>query len=415
LRDEKQPKTFRHESLTCILEEKIYYNNTLYMRSLKIIVIGIVAGIIWYSCVEHDLYNNKLGDSQIILRWNKGYPQETKQDVTMGLAWNLSFLGAQLPKGSLDSAIHWRNETMFSLSISDLGFSSEAQNALNVLILELKKTEEYQVTGGIDVGRFIMLTLNSSYHYYAITGAERNLTEFKAKYNFGSTQGAVINSSIAKGHRLVSIAQGTEINQIAFVAAEGEGFITNGTFQEMEYESLDIMPNGQLRFALYDKNGNLKSSASPELTDAGKPAKCLWCHETTIRSLNLMESVSGYYTYDQFNSILEEEQNILELYRMTLNSDIDFAQRRDHTLGELLYISFMEPSPFRLSQEWSMTEADVEAMLSGLNTHTHHEFSFFGEKLFMRKDVDGFMPYQVARVPENARDYSAYEPEIIRP
>jgi hypothetical protein len=385
------------------------------MKSFKIIVIGVILGIVWYSCVDHDLYNDKAGGEQIILRWVKGYPQETREDVMTGLVWNLSFLGAKLPKGSLESAIRWRNETIFSLSILDLGFSNDALNALSVLILELKKTEEYRVKGGIDLGRFIMLTLNSSYHYYAITGAKRNLAEFKEQFNFGNIQGAVINSSIAKGHRLVSFAQGNEINHIAFIAAEGEGSITNGTFQEVEYEALDIMPNGQLRFALYDKTGNLKSSASPELTDAGKPAKCLWCHEIKIQSLNVMESVSGYYTYEQFKSILEKEQNILDLYRTTLNSDIDFTKTQDHTLGELLYISFMEPSAFRLASEWSMIEGDVEAKLSELNTHTHHEFPFLGDRLFSRNDVDDFTPFEAARVPENARDYSDYEPEIIRP
>ena len=267
----------------------------------------------------------------------------------------------------------------------------------------------------MDVGRFIMLTLNSSYHYYAITGAKRTLSEFKANYNFENTQGAIINSSIAKGHRLASVAQGSDISQIAFVVAEGEGSITDGTFHEVEFETLDIMPNGQLRFALYDKNGNLKSSASPALTDAGKPAKCLWCHEIKIQPLNFMESVAGYYTYEQFKSIIQEDQNILDLYRTLLPSDIDFTKKQDHTFGELLYISFMEPSAFRLAQEWSITESEVGSILGGLNTHKHHEFSFLGDKLFVRIDVDDFAPYDVARVPENAREYSVYEPEIIRP
>ena len=385
------------------------------MRSFRVIVIGIMLGILWYSCVDHELYEEELGSDEIVLRWIKGYPQETKDNATTGLAWNLSFLGAHLPNGSLESAIQWRNEKTFSLTIGALGFSTEALQALRMLIVELKKTEEYRVKGGIDLGRFIMLTLNSSYHYYAITGAKRTLAEFKANFVFGSTLGAVINSSIAKGHRLISFAQGSEIDQIAFIAAEGEGSITNGTFQEVEYETLDIMPNGQLRFALYDKNGNLKSSASPELTDAGKPAKCLWCHEIKLQSLNVMESVSGYYTYEQFKNILLEEQNMIDLYRKTLSSTIDYTKTQDHTLGELLYISFMEPSTFRLAQEWSMTEAEVASVLGGLSTHKHGEFTFLGDKLFSRKDVDGRAPYQVTRVPDNAREHSVYEPEIIQP
>jgi hypothetical protein len=385
------------------------------MRSFRFIVIGITLTIVWYSCVDHELYNGEAGGDQIMLRWVKGHPQETKEDLITGLAWNLSFLGARLPTGSLASAIHWRNEKMFSLTISDLGFTTEATQALKVLIVELKKTEEYRVKGGMDLGRFIMLTLNSSYHYYAITGAKRTLKEFKENYTFEDARGAIINSCIAKGHRLASIARGSNINQIAFVVAEGEGSITDGTFQEVEFETLDIMPNGQLRFALYDKAGNLKTAASPELTGAGKPAKCLWCHEIKIQPLNFMESVAEYYTYEELKSIIQEGQNVLDVYRVLLQSDIDFQRTQDHTLGELLYISFMEPSGFRLAQEWSTSEGEVGSLLRGLNTHKHDEFSFLGDKLFDRRDVDDLAPYDVAPVPENAREYSTYEPDIIQP
>ena len=61
------------------------------MRSFRIIVIGIVLGTIWYSCVDHELYNDEAGGEQIMLRWIKGHPQETKDRCYHRISLELIF------------------------------------------------------------------------------------------------------------------------------------------------------------------------------------------------------------------------------------------------------------------------------------------------------------------------------------
>jgi hypothetical protein len=384
------------------------------MKTLRFVTLGIVCLILWYSCVNHDLYPSS-DDLKINLRWVKSYPNETRSQIVTGLAWNLSFLGAKLPKRSMKTSVRWLNESVFTLNISSVGFSQKAIQAIVVLLTEIKNSDEYKKTGAIDLGRFIVLTLNSSYHYYAITGAAATLNQYKNQYHFNEVKGAVINSSIATGHRIVSIAESDYVSKLAFIAEEGTGSAEAGNFLAEEFETLDVMPNGQLRFALYDIKGELKSGASQKLTMAGKPAKCLWCHEINIQSLNEMGSVPSYIPYETFVRILQQSRETIERYRTTLWSDIDFSRKQDHTQGELLYIGFMEPSVYRLANEWVIDREVVSQMLNGLATHAHEEFSFLGDQLYDRKTVDELSPYGVIRVPDDAREPSLYEPEIIRP
>ncbi len=82
------------------------------------------------------------------------------------------------------AGIVWVNETQYVLDVSRLGFRETALGAWRALFQELKASEEYQVNNSIDIGRFVMLTLNSSYHYYAITGAARRIADYESKYHY---------------------------------------------------------------------------------------------------------------------------------------------------------------------------------------------------------------------------------------
>ena len=111
----------------------------------------------------------------------KGYPEETKEDVITGLTWGLSFLGAALPAEDLSTAVEWKSENQFLLNLEKVGFNQDARQAWKAILDTLKKSEEYKLHGGIDVGRFITLTLNSTNHYYAITGAEERYADFRSQ------------------------------------------------------------------------------------------------------------------------------------------------------------------------------------------------------------------------------------------
>jgi len=385
-------------------------------NAVWVLVLGLVSLIMWESCVNHEeVVENGPDDLTIRLRWVKAYEGETRVNVVTGLMWNLSYLGATLPKGSVAAGIVWDSESECMVDVSKLGFSGAALEAWRTLFRELKASEEYGVNNSIDIGRFVMLTLNSSYHYCAITGASRRLADYMSKYRYREVRGAITNSAVSLGHRIMQISSFDDVSGISFIAREGEGSLTAGTFMESEFETVDIMANGQQRFALYDKDGILKAAASPDLTRAGKPAKCLWCHEINLQKLFLLnEAVSGYYSDEQFGDIITNAKSMLSDYRQGLESDLDFRNTQDHTQGELLYISFMEPSAYRLANEWGMSVEDVEKLVEALSIHQHSEFVFLGD-LYKRSEVDVFSPYTGIRVPDDAREPSVYEPRLIEP
>ncbi len=168
---------------------------------------------------------------------------------------------------------------------------------------------------------------------------------FTQGITYDDTLAAITASSVSKGNRHIFLPKGP-VQDMHFMANEGEGQLANNTFVPKELEVLDMMPNGQLRFAMYDMSGHLKTSADTIYGLGGKPAKCLWCHEGNFLEnyISASQDVPGYHGRNAFNSLIHERQLMLEQYRNQLNSEIDYTQKQDHTLAELLYISFMEPS-----------------------------------------------------------------------
>jgi hypothetical protein len=310
--------------------------------------------------------------------------------------------------------MEWVDERTIKVNLGGLGFSNEAQSVLQDLIRKLKDSEEYRRHHSMDIGRFVTLTLNSSNHYYAITRAKPTFTEYLSGKTLNEKNAAVLTSAIANGHRLIQVSDHRRPDQLAFIAQEGTGSIEQNTFIAQEFETLDLMPNGQLRFALYDVSGNLKTSASPELTRAGKPAKCLWCHETSLQAPFVDDhQLDGFYSTQELKELIMSYMQIIAMSREELVSEIDFQAQADHTKAELLYLSFMEPSASRISMEWRLPLDQTLEILRGLPTHSHNEFSFFAENLYYRADVDRLAPFESIRPPDNAREAGGYEPDLI--
>jgi hypothetical protein len=220
---------------------------------------------------------------------------------------------------------------------------------------------------------------------------------------------------VSHGNRLLEIAEGSTVANIAFVAHEGTGSIPQDTFDAQEREVLEVMANGQLRFALYDEDGALELAADHALTAAGKPSKCLWCHETELsRPFKGRSSVPGYASLGAFEQLIAGRTQELRVARSKLASRVDFTHTQDHTYAELLYITFYEPSAERVAREWNVSVDRAREALSGLPTHAHHEFDFLGPQLYRRSDVDARMPYGVLEPPTDPREPSAYEPDLLR-
>jgi hypothetical protein len=382
------------------------------MKVVWFLITTTLVCIFFYSCEYNDLVKDN--SRTVRFRYIKNFEGETIEDVTTGIVWNLSFLGATWPKGSVSKAIVWESDASLLLHLNEAGFNAKALQAFDQLLNGIKESSEYKNTGGIDIGRFFALTLTSSNHYYAITGAQTSLEAFRSTHLFDSKKAGIVTSTVSLGERVIEISSASAPSGLAFIAQEGEGSIKDNSFHATSFEVLDIMPNGQLRFAIYDSKGLLKTAADPLSTLAGKPSKCLWCHEISLLPLfSITEDIEGYYSSQEFESLIEARMSALKRYRSNLSSDLDFTKTQDHTLGELLYVSFMEPGIKRLSSEWRLPEQEVTIRLASLPNHENHEFPFLGNNLYDRHLVDQLAPYDVIKVPEDARELSLYEPDFI--
>ena len=168
---------------------------------------------------------------------------------------------------------------------------------------------------------------------------------------------------------------------------------------------MDIMPNGQLRFAVYNGLGNLIPSSPHSLGKAGKPSKCIWCHELMIQPL-FKENVAipSMMSNEEFGRQQLQLQNKLSNYRKTLHTEIDYDKLQDHSYLELLYISFMEPNTERIRNEFPEMNNEQLAIIRKMNAHTYHEFPYLGTELYHRYYIDSIMNINALKVPLSVRE-----------
>jgi hypothetical protein len=353
-------------------------------------------------------------DNSIRLRWIKSYPTEDWAHIRTGIIWSFSYLGATLPKGSLDNAITKHDESSFTLDLSKIGFSDHALNNLRPMLAFLRASEEYEKMGGIDLGRFQMYTLHSSWNYYAITGAEPTIEAYKNKFNLNRPVHFFLSSSgVAKEQRIISFNAPVRLDELAFVGKGGKGKVGHKKFTPETFETIDVMPNGQLRFAIYNKRGFLETAADTFLTVAGKPGKCQWCHEKHLQTLHFASTeISNSIKKEEFIESVSKAEKIIDDYRKEMKTDIIYQNHQDHTQAELLYITFLEPSLERIANEWGISTENAALKMANFPTHVYKEFPFLGQ-LYYRKWVDSLAPYKSQQVPESAREVSHYEPDVI--
>jgi hypothetical protein len=215
-------------------------------------------------------------DLRLRIRWIKNHPNETWQDFRTGVIWSASYLGATWPRGSFAKAVQEAEPGVYTLDFGQMGLPESAKAPLLAVLDSLRRTEEYAQQCGIDVGRLWLLTVHSSWHYYAITGADARLNDFRQRHRVTTEEALVfpaVYSSVAHGNRVVYLPDSVAWPELGFLAEEGYGRLELGNFEASDYEVLALMPNGQLRYAIYDQVGRLESHTPSVLGEAGKPSK----------------------------------------------------------------------------------------------------------------------------------------------
>jgi len=388
------------------------------MRSFVFLTFTLLLCVIVTDSCKHEYEETAFSEEGITLRlrWNPSYTGETAADAEIALKWTISYLGAELPKGSFARTVKWEDDRIMLVNLSQAGFSKKAEVLLLKLVQLLKMSQEYTVNKSIDLGRFISLTIGSSHHYYQITDVAPQYSSYRSNFIFDIKRYALTSSTISIKQRMIEAGISNVLSLPAFIAHEGRGSLANGTFNVKEQEVIDVMRNGQVRVAIYKADGGtLDEAADTTVSLGGKPAKCIWCHELYFNpsfSINTT-NVPGYYTFQQFQQTVANSMSILNQYRAQLNGDIDFAQLQEHAKMEITYISFMEPSANRLALEWNKSMEEVKTIMAGLPTHIYPEFPFLGQ-LYYRSDADARSAYTTVKVPDSIREKSNYEPDLLK-
>lgn len=369
----------------------------MWIKKLLILVLIII-----FSCKNENEFTG-LNNSKILLKWNKAYNDDSIEKSIIGLKWALSQVGATILN---QDNIEIKSEIL-CIEVSKMGFSKNAEKALRKIHQKIKESEEYKLNKSIDVGRYVALLLGSSEHYYALVETPKTLDEITKNYTLLPEKGYINNSSVSKVHRIIQFSEQKRFNQL-FVSQE----IDSVTGEIYEFETIELLKNGQLRFGIFDANGKRKMAADSKHTEAGKPAKCMWCHESNIQPMfNDQKNIKGFLPYmklqETFDTYRELNQNDKIQFIDVLNY-IDYQQTQEHTFTEILYTSFMEPSAKRLALEWNMTEKQVQTKLKNHTTHQHHEFDFLGE-LYYRNEIEHLAPFKGLPVSASIREQSVKE------
>ncbi|MFK7785093.1 MAG: hypothetical protein AB8B56_08255 [Crocinitomicaceae bacterium] len=332
----------------------------------------------------------------IVLKWHKSYNNDSFEKSIIGLNWALSHVGA---KYTIQASEISSNKETIQVFPERCGLTVQGETTLTQLHQRITESISYVENGYIDIGHYVALLIGSSEHYYRLTNVPNTLSELESQYSFSPEIGYLNNSEISVQHRKILFSDQNNFNQL-FVSQE----VDSVTGQILEFETLDLMENGQPRFGVYDASGNRIVGAAPSLATAGKPGKCMWCHESSIQPLFGLQNVqAGYLNPVLLGDTLVFFRNEHKNSQNLLSEGVNYQDLTEHILMELLYISYMEPSAERLALEWNMTESEVVNLLIGLPMHEQEEFTFLG-MLYDREDVENFAPYSALPVSSSVRE-----------
>lgn len=373
------------------------------------ILFGLFSVIfLFWSCFNLKSVDEEI-DYTIKLKWYKSHEQNTLERFENGMKWAFTNLGAALPLGSWQKSTTWLDDKILEINIEHLGFNDNALYQLGRLQKIIKERDGYTYNGFIDAGRYLMLTIGSSAHYYAITDVDRQVEHFNKRFEFeAETMGFANQESVVSlTDRVVVMSDFNQtIESIAFIGYEGEGNIWSceaDAYKPNAFETIDVMPNGKLRYGIYDADGKLVASSDPNHTIAGKVASCMWCHEGILSIGFLAETqVDCRLNPTVFDEKIKVRNSYLRAVKDTISIDLDYSDKQMHEQMELIYSSFLLPSAERLSNEWGFSLDSVGAILGELELVENEEYQQLPMG-YNRKLVDAVSPIPVIDVPESAR------------
>lgn len=380
------------------------------------------------ACAEPEAPAPPASLREVRVVWHQGWEGETWDRARAGLWWTLSSLGASPPAD--ERGLHLisvrDDEVVFDLDFDALGLPAGHEVAIDLALAPVWGSDEMALNGAVDLGRLLMATAYQPWVYAALAGVCPTYEDFAAaRLGEGTASYLVTDSLLVEGERLLTMRQTpTAPAEIAFVAAEGEGSVLEGDFEVLEREVVDVMDNGQQRFAVYDLRGDLLPAAT--VSPAGQSGKCLWCHENHVMPIMTSNTPApGHLDFAEVSAVIALAQSLIDEARAADDSAVDYQTYEVHAWSELLVETFLFAPPARIAREWRVDEAQVRAHLddAGLVGAPHEEYPEFG-LLYARADIDalfeqlapaltGVEAYTSLDVLRSARDLSAADAEAL--
>ncbi len=330
----------------------------------------------------------------ISLRWLGESDGLSDYQALSGFQWALSDLGA-VP---VDAAIRWDSEGgRVEVDPAGLGVEWYALETLAEATAELAASGEAEANGGVDLGRWLTRTLYDPLRYYTITGACRQFSSWTQRLAGAAAFGVTESLSFDSDRLITFLPDPVTADDVRYAIGEGQGSLAEGTFVAEDYETVDILPNGQMRYAIYDGAGALAPLAAS--IPAGQPGKCMWCHEAGL--MHAPEQLGTGVSWSLLEQTVRKGDDLIRAQRRSVGGPVDYENWVEvHEFAEALVEGFLHPAPARVAAEWGESEASVRAL--GLETHDVSEFGW--TERYARADVDAVAPYSVVPVPADVRD-----------
>lgn len=314
-------------------------------------------------------------DLAINLKWYPAYPEESREDVEIGLLWTLSYLGELVNETDYLDYMTWIEDDVIRLDLTNLLDNEERIRRWDRVLAKIRQTSSDRKLRSIDVGKFVFETFTNSENYYYLTEMPETLQSFREHYQLDEDYPYIVakgESCVSPGYRLFNTSESKRLTKIAYIAQEGTGNSLTD-FTPKEFEVFDFMKNGQPRFAVYGIDGELRDGGDSEVTIAGRPAKCMWCHTSQVQPLIFAATdIDGYETTETFSNLIKNQNKIRRRYLRSNDQGYIVDSLRQHSLAELLYVTYEFPTPQRLE-----AEGLARGQMANLEFHKNIEYKFF--------------------------------------
>lgn len=205
-------------------------------------------------------------------------------------------------------------------------------------------------------------------HVSLILDQSTTLEEWESEFKTPDTT-LILDSLVLEQSREVHFNSGaSSLVKVAFKAQVLGG-------ESGHTETIDVLPNGRMRFGLYDSSSELVPSS-----ELGSVGQCQWCHEGKLLDLQEQPDTIGYSPYQTFTETIVIQNDLIVEQHDAIYSGGLLLDLEVHGYGERIFEAYLHPSLNYLSREFDWSEQQVSSWLSEneINGEAHLEYPSWG-------------------------------------